>query len=75
MPGRRRSAIKEAAIAFLADRPKGARIRDIRASVEGTLGKTIPQSSMRSALQDERLFLRIYAGLYRLKAEEARARE
>lgn len=69
-PSRGRSAIKDAAAVFLADRPRGARIREIRAHAEDALGKTIPQSSVRSALQDQTLFLRIYPGLYRLQPQE-----
>lgn len=62
------SPVKDAITTFLAQRDgRPARIREIRAAVEAARGAPVPQSTVRSALQDDRLFLRIYAGLYRLQ--------
>lgn len=60
--------VKDVILTFLAQRgDRPARIREIRAAVEAARGAPVPQSTVRSALQDDRLFLRIYAGLYRLQ--------
>jgi hypothetical protein len=67
-PSGRRSVLKEAIAAYLETcEKKQARTRLIRAAVEEKLGRPVPQSSIRSALQDEALFLRVFAGLHRLK--------
>ena len=60
--------VKDVILTFLVQREgRPARIREIRAAVEAVRGTPVPQSTVRSALQDDRVFLRIYAGLYRLQ--------
>lgn len=47
---------------------KTASIREIREGTVPTVGEA-PQSSYRSALQDERYFIRVSRGVFRLKDE------
>jgi len=61
--------LKSAMRAFLAQKHGGpASIPEIREAVERELGP-VPQSSVRSGLQDERYFERLSRGVFRLRAE------
>ncbi len=70
-PGRKRrphGEAKNAMRAYLAGRGGApASIREIKEGIRGTVGD-IPDSSCRSALQDERFFERVARGVFRLRA-------
>ncbi len=54
--------------AFLRSQGGGpATIPEIRAAVEKELDGPVPQSSVRSGLQNERLFERVSRGVFRLR--------
>lgn len=53
---------------FLASRPEPASIAEIADGVKLKVG-TAPASSYRSALQDERYFVRVSRGVFKLKED------
>lgn len=68
-PRKRRphNELKHAMRDFLASRgSEPATIAEIKAAVRPTLGE-VPDSSCRSALQDERVFERVSRGVFRLR--------
>lgn len=60
--GELRMAMRE----YLSKRGSAASISEIRAAVEPDLG-TVPASSLRSGLQDERYFERVSRGVFKLR--------
>lgn len=68
MAGRQRrphNLLKNAMRDFLAAHGQPASIKEIKAGVEPSVG-LCPDSSYRSALQDERVFARVSRGVFRL---------
>lgn len=59
--------LKHAMRDFLAARGTSASIAEIKSGVEPVVG-TCPDSSYRSALQDERVFERVSRGVFKLRA-------
>jgi hypothetical protein len=52
---------------YLATRSEPATLGEIRTAAEKRLGHPVPQSSVRSGLQDERYFERVSRGVFRLR--------
>jgi hypothetical protein len=53
---------------YLAARSGPATLTEIRTAAEKRLGRTVPQSSVRSSLQDDRYFERVTRGVFRLRS-------
>lgn len=67
-PARRPHGVVRNAMAEYLRRHGGpARIPEIQAAVERELGEHLPKSSVRSGLQDERLFERVSRGVFQLR--------
>ena len=54
---------------YLGARGRPATLTEIRTAAEAKLGRMVPQSSVRSSLQDERYFERVSRGVFRIRAD------